>query len=129
MSDPAKKEERTLEFPSSLNDAWRQKEEVERQIRSLNKRKKALEKFIGGQLESALEPDGHGHYRARKENVVMVGYYQEYPKYVEVLAEVKEKLIPKTKLDELSEIIKRHTTMKFNTRLSWKEDEDDFGDV
>lgn len=132
MSDAAE-DRKELQFPSSIRDAWDQKTEIERQMKSLEKRKKALEKFIKDQLAAELptEPDESGHRVAIKDNVKLTAYNQKYPRYAKAVELITETLVPKTKRDEVSRIIDENSTEKEQMKLSFVEPDDEeesFGD-
>jgi hypothetical protein len=131
MSTAQQNGPREFQFPSKIGEAWEQKEQIEKEIRALEKRKKALEKFMKDQLQVKLpdEPDEDGHYVAVEENVKLTGYYQDYPSYSKALREIINELVPKTKQYEAGSIISSYTNTKFNTKLSWVEPEEDYGNV
>lgn len=124
-------ENREFQFPSKIGEAWKQKEEIEREIKALDKRKKALEKFMKDQLEAEMpqEPDEKGHFVVVRDNVKLTGYYQDYPSYSRAINEVIETLVPKSKRDDAIGVISEHTNRRFNTKLSWVEPEEDWADV
>lgn len=124
-------ENREFQFPSKVGDAWEQKQEIEREIRSLEKRKKALEKFMKDSLRQHLpsEPDEKGHYTAVVDNVRLTAYNQKYPSYAKAIDQIVDTLVPKTKHDEAEEIIARNSSIKRQEKLSYQEPEEDYSDV
>lgn len=118
-------QQKDFQFPTAPLSVHTQLKQVEDEIKRLDSLKKKLRQFLKTAIE-VVDVD-EKHKRGELEGVIRSSHMRESIAYAKVLAEVEEKLVPKSKKDELEEIRQKYTSQMWVDRYSLSgDDEEDY---
>lgn len=112
-------EKREHKFPATLPSAAEQYAEIQRQIKQLQTREKALKEYLVSAIPVTLNAE-EGVTKAFdvKEGIKHSAWYSPRPSYAKALAQMKDEgIIPKTRLERADEIVQENTTVSVNHKI------------
>lgn len=94
-------------FPESIEGAFLMYRACDSWAKRLDTRSKGLKKYLRDQIP--VETDEEGRGQAVAEGIERKVWYQSSTSYSKALEEIKETLVPKTRWEQVDEIVEKHT--------------------
>lgn len=122
-SDAVQKQENVSNFPMNVEDAGFQLVQARSELKRLQNRVDGLKKFLADNMPELHPEEGDEQARTvEMEGVKRWAWLAPSTKWTEVMNQLKEEVIPKTKWDRADEIKQEKTKLGYREKFTFEEE-------